>query len=134
VNAHLTGTAGGDSLVGGAGNDTITGGAGDDTISGGGGNDAVLYTNTLDGADIIQGFDGDASGGQDVLDLDALFDSLSVDTADRAGRVQLDDKGASVDVAVDFDGTGTTFTQIATLNTADVITVGQDVLVGGQEP
>ena len=53
-------------------------------------------------------------------------------TADRAGRVSILDKGASVDVFVDTDGNlfnGFELT-VATLKTADVVTVGQDILVG----
>ena len=78
------------------------------------------------------GFDGNAAGGQDTLDLEPLFDSLDVLTADRAGRVSILDKGASVDVFVDTDGNlfnGFELT-VATLKTADVITVGPDILVG----
>ncbi len=70
------------------------GGEGDDTITGGAGNDRIFYTNQFDGHDLIIGFDGNPIGGQDVLDLDALFDSLGVKTEDRAGRISIVDKGA----------------------------------------
>jgi Ca2+-binding RTX toxin-like protein len=128
----LDGGAGNDTLTGSAGDDTIKGGAGDDRINVGAGNDSVLYTSALDGRDIINGFDGDAAGGQDLLDLDALFDGLGVAEADRAGRVSVDDKGGSVNIAVDADGNaGNGFELVvATLNTNDAINVGQDVLVG----
>jgi Ca2+-binding RTX toxin-like protein len=137
----IFGSAGGDLIIGGAGddvlrgnggNDTISGGFGNDLIIGGSGNDTILYTSPLDGHDVISGFDGNASGGQDTLDLDALFDSLGVAAADRAGRVSIIDKGASVDVAIDLDGNaanGFEFTAV-TLNTSDVVSVGSDVLVG----
>ena len=98
----------GDDLIDGAsggGNDTITGGAGADTITVTGGNDRLRYLSTGDVLDRIIGFDNDpAGGGQDVVDLDALFDSLGVAAASRAGRVQLVDTGPDVRVDIDADG------------------------------
>ena len=39
----------------------------------------VFYTSKLDGKDVIDNFDGDpAGGGQDVLNFDALFDTLAL--------------------------------------------------------
>jgi Ca2+-binding RTX toxin-like protein len=58
-----------DTIDGGGGNDTVTGGAGDDRINVNAGNDTVLYTSKLDGQDVIDNFDGNASGGQDALNL-----------------------------------------------------------------
>ncbi len=119
-------------LIGNAGNDTISGGAGDDIAFGGSGNDTFLYSSPLDGHDVINDFDGNAAGGQDVLSLDALFDGLGVAAANRASHVSVVDNGATVDVSVDLDGNaanGFEFT-VATLITADVVTVGQDVLLG----
>jgi len=132
LNLVIDGGAGNDRITGGAGDDVLIGGAGNDTISTASGNDVVRYTSVLDGRDIINGFDGNAAGGQDLLDLDALFDGLGVVAADRAGRVSVVDKGASVDVSVDADGNAANGFEliVATLNTADVITVGQDVIVG----
>ena len=131
----LVGNTGGNKLTGNGGDDTIQGGGGNDTLDGGDGDDRFLYTSKLDGKDVINGFDGDATGGQDVLDLDALFDSLAVDTDLRDDRTVLTDKGSSVEVRVDVDGNvanGAEFL-VATLNkanVADLITVGEDVLVG----
>jgi hypothetical protein len=92
--------------------------------------DTVSHSATVDAYDIINQFDGDAAGGQDVLNLDGLFDALGVATAARAGRVTLTDKGASVDVHVDLNGDGTAEYFAATINSANAITVGADVLVG----
>jgi Ca2+-binding RTX toxin-like protein len=144
-NDALLGGAGNDTLFGGVGNDTITGGAGKDQILGGEGDDAinvsaghatVAYLTLLDGHDLVTGFDGNATGGQDTFDLNFLFDNLGTQTADRAGRVSVTDKGAAVDIAVDADGNaGNGFELVvATLKTADVITIGQDILVGALEP
>jgi hypothetical protein len=65
-----------------------------------------------------------------VLDLDALFDSLLVGAAERDARVQITDNGDSVDVRVDTDGNVDFDLLVATINTADEITTGADVLVG----
>src|SRR5882724_1227494 len=145
---HILGNAGANKLFGDAGNDTIEGGAGADTIDGGtgsnqitggagndhidvaNGDDTVFYTSKLDGKDVIDHFDGNATGGQDHLDLDALFDGLGVATVDRAGRVSVIDNGTSVDVHVDADGKAGFELVVATLNTADDITIGPDILVG----
>ena len=129
----LDGGLGTDTLQGLAGNDTIIGGAGDDRIDlSGGGNDTVRYTGTLDGHDLILGFDGNPSDGQDLLALDELFDSLAIATADRAARVTLSAGAGTVDVHVDVSalGNGGNVITIATIDTADAIIVGQDVLVG----
>ena len=74
-NDVLRGGGGADDVEGGNGNDVIVGGRGDDVILGGSGNDVFRYTNVLDGRDLIQDFDGDAAGGQDAFNLDALFDA-----------------------------------------------------------
>jgi Ca2+-binding RTX toxin-like protein len=131
-NDTLGGGLGNDVLTGGIGNDIFNGARGDDTMTGGTGSDVFSYTSVLDGHDLIIGFDGNPAGGQDTLNLDILFDSLGVLTADRAGRVSVLDKGASVDVLVDADGNlfnGFELT-VATLKTADAVTVGPDILVG----
>jgi Ca2+-binding RTX toxin-like protein len=126
----LSGFDGSDTLNGGTGNDTLTGGIGDDRIIGGVGADVIVYGDTLSGHDLVLGFDGNPAGGQDKLDLDALFDSLGIDTIDRSGLVDIKDNGATVDVKVDGDKDGTFELHVATLQTADIITIGDDVLVG----
>ena len=90
----------------------------------------LRYTSVLDGHDVVIGFDGNAAGGQDVFDLSQLFVNLGVAVGDRAARVQIVDNGASVEIAVDTDGIGGFDLAVATLKTADNITVGPDVLVG----
>jgi Ca2+-binding RTX toxin-like protein len=128
----LDGGLGADTLSGGLGADTVAGGGGDDQIDAVDGNDTVRFTSALDGHDVIANFDGNATDGQDKLDLDALFDGLGVAAANRAARVEILDNGTTVDVRVDADGNagnGFEYT-LATLNTADDITVGADVIVG----
>jgi Ca2+-binding RTX toxin-like protein len=127
----LVGGAGADSLDGGDGDDVIIGGRGDDVILGGSGGDTFRYTSVLDGHDVISDFDGDATGGQDTFKLDALFDALGIANGARAGRVEITDNGGTVDIRVNADGiSGNGFElHVATLNTVDQITVGQDVIL-----
>ncbi len=131
-NNVLNGGAGADTMAGGLGNDTVFGGSGDDQIDVSVGNDTVRYTSALDGSDVINGFDGNPTGGQDVLNLDALFDSLGIAAATRADHLSIDTHATSVDVRFDADGNDANGFEltIATLNTADAITVGSDVIVG----
>src|SRR5262249_40544823 len=131
----LDGGAGDDTINGHGGSDTVTGGAGNDQIDVGEGNHTVRFTSVLDGHDVIANFDGDSTGGQDTVDLDALFDSLTIAGPDRAGRVILTSGVGTVDVDVDASPAhnGSNIVHVATLNLAnpaDAITVGQDILVG----
>jgi Ca2+-binding RTX toxin-like protein len=126
----LLGGAGNDNLIGGAGNDEIVGEFGNDTITGGAGSDIIYYLDILDGHDTVIGFDGNAVGGQDVFNLNNLFSALSVPLGDRAARVSIVDKGATVEIAVDADGVNGFELTVATLKTADQITIGQDIIVG----
>ena len=122
----LDGSTGNDIIQGGAGNDvinssgaggndTITGGAGDDSISTSSGNDRVVYlsmASVLDtaanGTDTITGFDANASGGQDTIDLTALFNSLgsAFDTnAERQAAVQWTNvSGSTYNLQLNLDG------------------------------
>ena len=129
-NNVIYGSEGNDNLNGGGGNDTLYGGEGNDTITGGAGNDTIAYTGIIDGHDVVIGFDGNAAGGQDVLDLDALFDHLGVAAGNRANSVSIADKGVSVEISVDTNGDFVADLAIVTLKTADVITVGPDIFVG----
>jgi Ca2+-binding RTX toxin-like protein len=132
-NDTLLGGTGEDVILGGLGDDVITGQTGDDTLTGGAGSDTFRYTHALDGHDVILDFDGDAAGGQDVLNLDALFDQLVIADGFRAGLVDVTDNGGTVEVRVNADGNGANGFElhVATLNTADAITVHQDIVVIG---
>ncbi len=96
----LIGNAGNDTLDGGAGDDLLMGGTGDDTLTGGAGDDLFMFSNYLDGHDEITDFsaDYDHDGtsefglhdmGNDVINLDAVFDSLSI-TDNRAVHAEVD--------------------------------------------
>lgn len=127
---QLLGGGGDDFILGSGSGDIIGGGAGDDLLFGKGGNDIFFYSSTLNGHDIIADFDGDATGGQDVISLDALFDALGVAAADRAGRVSLVDNGNSVTLSINADGAAGFELVAMTINTTDAVTIGDDILVG----
>jgi Ca2+-binding RTX toxin-like protein len=92
----MVGGAGSDTLSGGDGNDRITGGAGNDSMNGGTGNDTFLFAAGF-GSDTIAGFDANAAGGQDLLDLDS---SLGVTAANFASQVVITDLGANTQVTI----------------------------------
>lgn len=80
----IDGRAGNDNIDGGAGNDTITGGAGDDVMTGAAGNDLFVFAAGF-GNDVINGFDANLTGGQDLLDVrayhltqDAFADAVTI--------------------------------------------------------
>ncbi|GAB3663126.1 peroxidase family protein [Ramlibacter alkalitolerans] len=111
----LIGDAGDNTLSGGAGNDTLAGGAGNDLLDGGAGTDIFVFEAGF-GTDRIVGFDANAVGGQDLLDLRALgiteadFDaqvSISVLDLDGAGALDtLVSVGGGVIELLGVDGTG----------------------------
>jgi Ca2+-binding RTX toxin-like protein len=80
----LRGQGGEDTLRGQGGEDGLEGGAGDDVLVGGGGADRFLFAAGF-GADTIRGFEADAAGGQDLIDLAAL----GITAGDFAARVAI---------------------------------------------
>jgi Ca2+-binding RTX toxin-like protein len=70
-NDTLVGNGGSDTLLGGTGDDRLIGGAGNDFLDGGIGNDVFVFQPGF-GTDRITGFDANAVGGQDLLDLSGL--------------------------------------------------------------
>lgn len=83
-NDVLIGGAGIDVLLGGAGNDILDGGAGNDTLDGNAGNDTFAFATGF-GRDRITGFDSNAQGGQDLLDMRLL----GITTGNFASRVTI---------------------------------------------
>ncbi|KAB1085063.1 calcium-binding protein [Neorhizobium galegae] len=133
-NDNLTGSTAANVISGGGGNDTIYGGAGNDTITGGDGDDILYGESGLDaftgglGADtyVFQAASAysnvdtvsDFSTAQsDVLNLINLLGDYDPLTEAITDFVQITTSGANSNVAIDRDGTGSTygFTQIATL-------------------
>ncbi|MCC7049002.1 MAG: hypothetical protein IT562_19965 [Alphaproteobacteria bacterium] len=134
---YLEGGGGNDTLVGGSSTDYLHGGLGNDRLDGGAGADTFIYTGIAEGGDTIVNFDGDAAGGQDVIDLDGLLDALGIATADRAASVQVTDTSGGQDgpawtIAIDSDhnpGNGFEIA-LAAVTTTDPITVNQDIQLG----
>jgi Ca2+-binding RTX toxin-like protein len=85
----LNGAGGADRLIGGAGNDIMTGGAGDDWL---------VFAPSL-GNDIVNGFDGNPVGGQDLLDISAF----GVTGGSFDARVAIADVGADTLITIDGD-------------------------------
>ncbi len=112
--SSLTGTAGADVLISGPGGDTLTGSGGDDVLIGRGGDDSMTggagsdlfyfdedpNTGSLGDNDTIMDF---STSDNDIINLDALFDSLGVATADR--EVLTNDAGGDAVLTIG-DGSG----------------------------
>jgi Ca2+-binding RTX toxin-like protein len=126
-NDVISGGIGADVLFGGAGNDMIYGGTGADTINVSQGSDLVIYQNLLDGNDIINGFNA-AGTDNDVISLDALFDGLFVDTAERANRILVEANGDMQTLRVDTSGDGSFDLTVATVSFIDgnLLNVGME--------
>tara|TARA_R100001244_G_scaffold259_15_gene466 strand:- start:11440 stop:12615 length:1176 start_codon:yes stop_codon:yes gene_type:complete len=90
-----TGNALNNTIQGGTGNDTLTGGAGNDTLTGGLGNDILVFGTSF-GNDIVNGFDANPAGGQDLLNIAAF--NLTAGTF--ASRVAIADAGADALVTI----------------------------------
>jgi VCBS repeat-containing protein len=132
ANDILVGGSGNDFIDGGSGDDQITGNAGNDSIDVSAGNDTVFYTSTLDGNDVLTSFDTNASGGQDVINLDALFDTYGTLSGTRADHVNIVQSGSDTLVQVDTNNSTGTYEMTITLSgvTASTVTIGSDVLLG----
>ncbi|HET6222144.1 MAG TPA: calcium-binding protein, partial [Dongiaceae bacterium] len=139
----LTGNGGNNALDGGAGDDTMIGGAGNDTFNVNNGNDRVAYlsmSSVLDtaanGSDTINNFDANPSGGQDVIDLTALFDSLgpAFDTnAERQAAVQwVNTSGSNWQLQLNLDGSaGFEYTIASVTGVSGTLDKTQDLALGG---
>src|SRR5262249_3016716 len=97
-NDRMAGGAGNDTLDGGDGNDLLVGGAGNDFLIGGAGHDAFIFTPGF-GRDKIQGFDANASGGQDLL----VFAGFGIDAHNFKAHVAIPDLGPDTLVTVGDD-------------------------------
>jgi Ca2+-binding RTX toxin-like protein len=118
-NDTLNGASGGDTLLGGAGNDILDGGAGNDAMTGGAGNDTMFASTGDDvfvfaaafGNDRIIGFDTDAAGGQDLLNIAGL----NITAATFGSSVNVVDLGA--DTLLNFGADSITLVGVADATT-----------------
>jgi hypothetical protein len=94
----ITGTSKNDVIITGTGHDTIN-------LNATGGHDTVVVTTKLSGNDVISGFTdhtaANAGTEQDHINLDALFDSMGVATANRAAAVHVAQSGLDAVITVD---------------------------------
>ncbi|WP_085725895.1 peroxidase family protein [Pseudomonas sp. R37(2017)] len=118
-NDTLNGAGGNDTLLGGAGNDLLDGGAGNDSVAGGAGNDTMNAASGDDifvfaagfGNDRILGFDTDAAGGQDLLNIVGL----NITAATFNSSVNMVDLGA--DTLLNFGAGSITLVGVGDPNT-----------------
>jgi len=154
----LTGGAGNDTINGGAGNDNITGGTGVDTMTGGAGNDTYDFDASGEvgvGESIVEA----ASGGTDVINVDATVDftNMSAASFDEIEQIDIADSitatytgeqltGETIELETASAGTGTAMVvNVAFGETADMSgvtatsnwTAGEDTItingLGGNE-
>jgi Ca2+-binding RTX toxin-like protein len=92
----LKGGAGNDTLRGGLGNDRLEGGAGNDVLQDSDGNDIFVFASANFGADMVSGFDANALGGQDLLDISGL----GVTATSFASVVKIVDLGLDLQVSI----------------------------------
>jgi Ca2+-binding RTX toxin-like protein len=124
-NDNLVGANGNDNLSGGAGDDVLSSGIGDDILSGGVGNDALDGGTGDDrftfaagfGRDRVTGFDSDARGGQDLMDISGL----GITSGNFGSRVTIAASGG--DAVITIDGNVITLTGVtaSTVNVSDFI-------------
>ncbi|MNP01978.1 Leukotoxin [compost metagenome] len=124
-NDNLVGANGNDNLSGGAGDDVLSSGIGDDILSGGAGNDALDGGTGDDrftfaagfGRDRVTGFDSDARGGQDLMDISGL----GITSGNFGSRVAIAASGG--DAVITIDGNVITLTGVtaSTVNVSDFI-------------
>jgi len=131
----LNGGGGNDVLFGGAGSDMLDGGDGYNHLNGGEGSDSIhvdkgsniiSYTNIFDGGDQIIGYD---QSGNDIIDLDGIFDTLQVNTEDRSERIDVTTNNNTATIFVDTSGDGIYDMQIATLSgiNGDILSIDEEV-------
>lgn len=133
----LKGDAGNDTLVGGPGNDVLDGGDGNDnlnggqganSLTGGSGSDTFVFDGTaLDGlVDTLTDF---TLGEGDILELTNLLKGVTPET-DLTPYVRIEANGSDVILAVDAEGTGASFTDIAVIQGASNLTL-LDIMTAG---
>lgn len=115
-NDVMIGGAGADVLAGGVGNDILNGQAGNDNMDGGTGDDIFAFSASF-GQDRITGFDSNANGGQDYLDLSLL--GITSDTF--AGSVVINGSNGNTIVTVGTDAITLVGINATTVNIGDFI-------------
>lgn len=112
----LFGGAGVDTLSGGTGNDRLNGQAGNDIMDGGTGNDIFAFSASF-GQDRINGFDSNATGGQDYLDLSLL----GITSSTFASNVAIGGSGGNTTVTIGADTITLVGVNSTTVNIGDFV-------------
>lgn len=112
----LFGGAGVDTLSGGTGNDRLNGQAGNDIMDGGTGNDIFAFSASF-GQDRINGFDSNATGGQDYLDLSLL----GITSSTFASNVAIGGGGGNTTVTIGADTITLVGVNSTTVNIGDFV-------------
>jgi len=129
---HIFGHAGDDILIGGDGDDLLAGGLGADILTGGAGSDTYLFQSLAEAFDVITDFDvsSDANPDNDMIDLGQILVDAFGDVADAedvSGLVRITQTGSDAAIlAVDADGGGDDWTDLAALND---VSVGETIRV-----
>jgi Ca2+-binding RTX toxin-like protein len=110
----LVGGAGNDQLLGDNNNDILIGGLGVDELTGGTGADTFRFIEgqTFDSVDTIKDFN---TTQLDVIDIRDILEGYDPQTSDITDFVQITTSGANSLLAVDADGGGDNFIQIAVI-------------------
>jgi len=125
----IIGNSGGNSLSGGSGNDTLDGGNGLDTLTGGAGSDTFVFhgATAFNNIDVVTDFKTTDNDKIDISDVITGYHSgLNIDHF-----VEFVTSGANTKLEVDTSGGGSSYTQIATLNSITGLSV--DTLVASGE-
>lgn len=118
-----------DILRGESGDDVLYGGYGDDTLTGGSGMDTFLFKALDFSIDTITDFETGLEG--DNLNLTDLLVGYDAVTSAIADFVQLTDQGGDTVVAVNADGTGNDYVEIAVIQGGVGGAGAQDLLDDG---
>jgi Ca2+-binding RTX toxin-like protein len=107
------GDSGSNVLVGTVSRDQFFPGAGSDTLTGGMGADRFVYASASDGRDTITDFA--AAAGGDILDIHSVLTGFGTGTSNPSDFVRLTENGGSTTLAVDPNGTGNNYVDLAVL-------------------
>jgi Ca2+-binding RTX toxin-like protein len=130
---NVTGSSHDDTITGDSNDNVLYGNGGNDYLTGGAGADTFLFKGATaeTGVTTIADFNTTDGDKLDIANVISTYDPLTMVIAN---FVQLDTSGSDTQVKVDTDGSGTSFTQIATLagvtglNLSDLITDGNLVV------
>tara|TARA_R110002020_G_scaffold364263_4_gene576646 strand:+ start:33934 stop:39507 length:5574 start_codon:yes stop_codon:yes gene_type:complete len=112
----IFGNGGSDTIFGGGGDDTLVGGGGNDSLTGGAGNDTFVFAPGF-GDDLINGFDANPAGGQDLLDISAS----GINAGSFAAEVDINQVGGDTVITIGSDTITLIGVAEATVTQADFI-------------